>query len=404
MRSAPSPLALLLVGLFLLCACGPAFAGDWSVVPQVDLGAKYDSNINFNYIGKQSDFIFNLAPSVDFNYTSETSKLTGRLGLDGLVYVKDPSLDTINQYYSVFGQKKVAPRLALNLTGGYTLDSTLNEELISSGFIMNRTRRQALEAAPGLEFNLSERALLRAGYRFNRVNYQDPSYVNYSQHTVNLGLNYLLKNAKTTVMGTVLGRYIDYPQIGNAYRNVGTYLGVDHKFTEDWTLSLFTGLNYNWFTSQTAVLDFGNFTSFIRIRQAKLETFSVTPYFDISANRKWTRTNWNFGYRLDQSASGSGTVNQFHNGYAGITRNITERLTGTLRGNLYYSLSDSPGSDYNNLVLYVTPELNYKLTEKFTLNSSYTYGWRDDLVVNQTTSRNLVWLYLRYSNTLHYQK
>ena len=412
MRLGSARLTCWLAVVLLLSACLPAYAADWSLVPQVDVGAKYDSNINFNFVGQKNDVIFNVSPALDVNYSSEISKLTGRLALEGLAYIKNPNLDTINQYYSFSGQHKVAPRLSLSFTGGYTLDSNLNEELLASGFVMNRSRRQAFQAAPGLEFNLTERALLRLGYAFNKVNYQDPSYVDYSQQSVNLGLNYLLKNTKTTITGTILGRYIDYPSIGNIYRNLGTYIGLDHKFSEDWSLALSGGLNYNWFTSQTAVLDFGNFVTFIRLRQVKLETFTVSPYFNISASRRWTKTNLTFGYSVDQSPSGSGTINQFHSGYAGITRDFTERLTGGLRGSLYYSLSDSPGSDYNNLVLYLTPNLSYKLSEKFTLNSSYTYGWRDNLSggqttsfgAGQTTSRNLVWLSLKYSNPLHYQR
>jgi hypothetical protein len=402
-------LALWLIGLFFSLACLPTHAADLSVVPQIDVGAKYDSNINFNFIDRQHDFIFNTAPSVDFNYASEVTKLTGHVGLDGLVYVNHGNLDTINQYYRLSGQHQVAPRLALTLRGSYILDSTLFEELATSGFVMNRSRRQAFNAAPGLTFNLTERAALQVGYDFTRVNYQSPQYVDYSQQIANLGLNYLLKNAKTTLSGALLFRLIDYPSIDNFYRNLGSYVGLDHKFTEDWSVSAFAGLNYNWLTSQTAVLSFGNLAAFVQLRQVKLETFTVTPYFNIAGTHRWPKTNFTFGYKLDQSPSGSGTINQFHNGYTGITYNFTERLTGGLRGNLYYGTSTSPGSTYNNLVFYLTPELGYKLTEKFSLNSSYTYGWRDDLgrgqtIGQQTVSRNLVWLYLRYTNSLHYQK
>lgn len=404
MRLKPARLASWLIILFLLVPLLPAYATDWSLVPQLDLGAKYDSNTDFNFFAQRSDFIFNVSPSLDVNYASEITKVTARLALEGLAYVKNPSVDTINQYYSFSGRHQVAPRLALNFTGSYILDSTLNEELIASGFIMNRTRRQAFQAAPGLAFNLTERTLLRLGYAFYRSNYQDPRYVDYSTHVGNLGLNYLLKNAKTTITGTFVVRYTDYPSISNSYRNFGTYLGLEHKFSEDWSLALSGGANFNWFTSQTAVLDFANFASFIRLRQVKLETFTVSPFFNISATRRWTRTTFTFGYSLDQSPTASGTINQFHNGSAGLTRNFTERLTGGLRGSLYYSLSSSPGSDYNNLVLYISPNLSYKLTEKISLNSSYTYGWRDDLVGERTTSRNQVWLYLKYSYPLHYQR
>ena len=237
----------------------------------------------------------------------------------------------------------MAPRLALTFNGGYTLDSTLNEELITSGFVMNRTRREALNAAPGLVYNLTERATLQLGYGYSQVNYQSPQYIDYSAQTINLGLKYLLKNAKTTVTATILGRYTDYPSIGNSYRNIGSYVGLEHKFAEDWSLALAGGFNYNWFTSQTAVVSFGNFNTFIGLRQAKLETFSVSPYLNISATRSWIKTKLTFGYTVDQSPSASGTINQFHSGYAGVTYNFTERLTGGLRGNLYYSTSTNPG-------------------------------------------------------------
>jgi hypothetical protein len=222
MRPGPVRFAILIVALLLAGSLRPAGAGDWYVVPQIDVGAKYDSNINFNFDRKKSDFIFNISPAVDLKYDSEATKLTGRLDLDGLIYVRDGSLDTINQYYNLAGKHQAAPRLALTLAGGYTLDSTLAEELQESGFLMNRTRRQAFQVNPGLEFSLTERALLRWGYGFNRVTYQDPEFTDYSTHRVNLGLNYLLKNAKTTLTTTVLGRYTEYPSIGNFYRNLGT--------------------------------------------------------------------------------------------------------------------------------------------------------------------------------------
>lgn len=191
MRSGLARLILFLIGLFLSIAYTPAKAADWSVVPQLALGAKYDSNINFNFVGKQHDFIFNTSPSVDLNYASEITKLTGRLALDGLAYVKYGNLDSINQYYTLSGQHQVAPRLALTFTGGYILDATKTEELITSGFVMNNTRRQSLQAAPGLAFNLTERATLKLSYNYNEVNYQDNSFQNYYSQMVNLGCDYL---------------------------------------------------------------------------------------------------------------------------------------------------------------------------------------------------------------------
>lgn len=404
MRSGPARFAFMLFSFLLALVSTPAAAGDWYVVPELDLGVRYDNNINFSFTQIRSDFIFNVSPSVAFNYDSETTKLVGSLALKGLAYVKNPSIDTINQYYRISGKHQVAPRLGVTFTGGYTLDSTLDEELLASGFIMNRTRRQALNAAPGLEFALTERAFLQWGYGFNRVTYQDPQYNDYSTHRTNVSLNYLLKNAKTTLTATVLGRYTEYPSIGNFYRNIGTYAGLEHKFSEDWSLALSAGVNFNWFSSQTAVLDFAFFPDFIQVRQAQEDTFTVSPFFQVETSHRWPRTNLTFGYSIDQSPSGEGTIRQFHRGHAGISHDLTERLQAGLGGSLYYSTSTSPGSEDENLVFYVVPDLQYRLTEKMSINCSYRFGWRNDLDSQRTADRHVIWLSLSYTNPLYYKK
>ena len=405
MRPARSRLVCLLCGCVLAFVFSiPARAGDWYVVPRLDVGAQYDSNINFSFSQIRSDFIFNVSPSVSFNYESEITKLSGSLDLKGQAYVKNPNIDTINQYYRISGKHQVAHRLGVTFSGGYSLDSTLQEELLASGFIMDRTRRQAINAAPGVEFALTERAFLQWGYGFNRVTYQDPQYNDYSTHRTNMTLNYLLKNAKTTLTATILGRYTEYPSIGNFYRNLGLYAGLEHKFSEDWSLALSGGANFNWFSSQTAVLDFAFFPDFIQVRQAQEDTFTVSPFFQVASNHRWPRTNLTFGYSVDQSPSAEGTIRQFHRGQAGISRDLTERLKAGLRGSLYYSTSTSPGSEDENLVFYVVPNLQYRLTEKFSINCSYRFGWRNDLDSQRTADRHVIWLSLSYAHPLHYKK
>jgi hypothetical protein len=69
--------AILIVALLLAGSLRPAGAGDWYVVPQIDAGAKYDSNINFTFDRKKSDFIFNISPALDLKYASEAPSSPG---------------------------------------------------------------------------------------------------------------------------------------------------------------------------------------------------------------------------------------------------------------------------------------------------------------------------------------
>ena len=52
-----------------------------------------------------------------------------------------------------------------------------------------------------------------------------------------MGLNYLLKNAKSIVMGIIKVPDTNYSSIGNPYRHVGACAGLDYKFSEDCSLA-----------------------------------------------------------------------------------------------------------------------------------------------------------------------
>jgi uncharacterized protein (PEP-CTERM system associated) len=84
-------------------------AADLSVVPSIEARSEFNSNLNFDFTNKVSDFIFTLSPAAEFNYTTEISQLQGRLGLTGLHYLSHGNLDHIDQNYQINGNPG-APR------------------------------------------------------------------------------------------------------------------------------------------------------------------------------------------------------------------------------------------------------------------------------------------------------
>jgi hypothetical protein len=397
---------ILLLILLHLQPCQSAWAGDWYIVPKLELRGDYDSNINFSFVNKRDDYIFNISPSVDLNYESDISKFIANLALNGQIFVNNSNLDTINQYYSILGQHKIAPRLALSFSGGYTLDATLREELIESGFVMNRTRRQAIRANPGIIYDLSPRASLALNYTYGLVTYHDPQYSPYFRHQVKSDLRYLLRNAKTTLLGTVLGRYVDYYTIGNLYRNLGTYAGLEHRFSEEWIFNFAGGLNYNWFSTQTAVFGTVFDPTFVQIPlQTTQKTFNVSPFFSIATTRRWPKTELNVGYSLDQSPSSSGLIRQFHRINAGISHRFHERLRAGFQTDIYYGLSTVQQEDeFQRFVLSLSPNITYQITERLSLTTSYIYGWRNDIDDNLTTDRHRISVYLAFAYPIQYKR
>ncbi len=394
--------ALALFGGVLTVGIGQG--ADWSVVPSVNLKGEYDSNLNWAISGpRQRDFIFTLQPGADFNYTTDIGMLQGRLGWSGLVYADHAHADHIDQNYQINGSYQAAPRLSLTLNSAYIVDSSLQQEFITSGVIMTRTPRQSILLGPGLTYALTERLSASMGYSFSRVNYTDPQFRDYSTQLVNLRFNYLMKNEKTTLSSVISGTLTQYP--GNdLYRSLGTYLGVSHKFSPKWEASLLAGANFSFQSFATQVQDFSSYPFFILVKTQRQTQTGVSPYIDLSLTRRWTQLALTGGYSRNQSPSAYGGIFDYNGVYLTCSYDFSEKLTGSLRFDYSLSTAASQLSNYENAIYTFTPQVTYRLTEKLSMVPGYSFGRRDDLISGQSGIRHNVWLMLTYTYPLHYQR
>ena len=247
------PAAGLVLGLlWVSLTLGVGNAADWAVVPSVTARTEFNSNLNYDFTAPKSDYIFTVAPAAEFNYTTDIGQLQGRLGLTGLHYLSNGQLDHIDQNFQINGRYQAAPRLNLTLNTAYISDSTLTEELLTSGLIMTRTPRQSIQAAPGVTYALTERLAATVNYNFYKVNYQSPQFQNYTTQQVGLKLVQQLKNEKTSLIGNILANYTQYPA-EDSFRSIGFYLGANHKFSPDWEANLVGGINRTYINFQTQV-------------------------------------------------------------------------------------------------------------------------------------------------------
>jgi hypothetical protein len=386
-----------------LWAANLAVAADWSLVPSVTQKSEFNSNLNLTYNSPLSDYIFTLTPAVDFNYTTEITQLQGHLGLSGQHYLTNSNLDHIDQNYQINGKYQATPQVNLSLNTSYIVDTTLLQELLSSGLVIGRSPRTSYLANPGMTYNITERLSSTANYNFNRVLYQAPGLIDYTTHQIGLNFNYLLKNERTTIINNNIVRETLYPG-GNSYKTLGFYLGANHKFRENWEFNLLAGLNINKSDFDTQVLDFSQFPFLISVKQQRVIHTKGTPYFNASTTRRWTNLSVTAGFSRDQSPSAYGYVTNFTRLYASLGYNFTERLTGTLGGS--YSLS-SQASQANNLdynYYNVTAQLPYQITEKLTITPGYNFSHYDNVSAAQSAQAHSAYVLFSYTYPIHYQK
>jgi hypothetical protein len=375
-------------------------AADWAIVPSVTARTEFDTNLNYSFIAPKSDYIFSLSPAAAFNYTTDIAQLQGKLGLTGRHYLSNGQIDHIDQDFEINGWYQVTPRWKLSLNTAYISDTSLYEELITSGLVMTRSPRDSILAAPAVTYAVTERLSATFNYSFNNVNYPSQLYQNYTSQQTGLLLQQQLKNEKTTLIGNFLANQTDYPSLDNHYKYLGFYLGADHKFSPDWEITLMGGVNLTFmdFHSQVPLTQFPFviFPQLISPQPVIVHQTSAQPYVNLYATKRWTNFTVTGGYSRTQSPSAYGTISDTNQFFLALAHDFTERWSGSLSG--YYTLSNqiSQTSPYRSSFLSLSPQLSYRLTENLTLSPGYQFGQNDAITSNRIATGQTVWLMLTY--------
>lgn len=396
-----------LVGLVIIMSMGMvnlAGAADWSFVPTITQRSEFNSNLNMSPTNVLSDYIFSLQPVADFNYTTEISQLQGHLGLLGQHYITHDNLDHIDQNFQINGRTQIHPKVNLFLNSSYINDTTLIQELQTSGLVIGRTPRQSFYAGPGITYNLTERLMATASYSFNRVLYQAPQYTDYTGQQAGLNFTYLLKNEKTSLISNNVVSQTVYAG-GNTYKSIGIYGGINHKFSERWDANLTSGANINFYSTNTQVLDASQFPFFIQVRTKRINSSGVSPYVSFLTHYRWTNLTVTGGVSMSQQPSPNGTTYQVNQVNGSLIYSFTEKLSGSLAG--WYSLSNQSSQNLNSEWNYysISSSLSYRITERFSVSPGYSFNNSASLTSTGSSAHNhIAYIQFSYTYPFHYQK
>ncbi len=411
-----------LVGLVIIMSMGMvnlAGAADWSFEPSITQRSDFNSNLNFTPTNVLSDYIFSLSPVADFNYTTEISQLQGHLGLMGQHYISHSNLDHIDQNFQINGRYQATPKVNLSLNTSYINDSTLIQELATSGVVIGRTPRQSFLAAPGITYNLTERLFATASYSFNRVLYQSSQFTDFTTQQAGLNFTYLLKNEKTSLISNNVVNESVYAG-GNNNKYIGIYAGAAHKFSERWDANLMAGANINYYSFNTQVVNASPFQGvntaqfpsvvnvtpfFIQVKTKTIKSSGVSPYVNLATNYRWTKLAVNGGFSASQQPSAYGAAYQVNQLNLGASYIFTERLSGNVGGS--YSLSNQSGQNISSEWNYysILSSLNYQITEQFSVSPGYNFSNYASLTGTGSSAHNhMAWIQFSYTYPIHYMK
>jgi hypothetical protein len=411
------------IGLALLLgvlAAKDASAADWSIVPSITQRFEYNSNINTTPAGKLSDFISTTSPAAAFNYATEASKLEGSVGISQLLYVTNTGYNHTDQNYRINGQYSVTPRFNISLNTSFISDSTAQQEFLTSGLIITRTPRLSFAVAPAMSYALTERSTAILNYNFNKVTYQPSqnnqlsqnsntqNFQNYSTQAVSLVYQYLLSE-RTTLSNTVSGTESAYTgSTNNDYKSLLYSFGVQHNYSANWAFNAAGGVNYSWYSTNSQIASFGQFPNFVSVPTQTQTGTNFSPYISLGATRRWTNLSISGNLLRNQQASAYGYIAQVTSASLYASYTYSERLNASLGGGYSLSTQSSNRSQNQTNNLNVNSQLSYKVTEKLTASSGYSFNSQlyggNDLSTSNNSNVQVGWLMLSYSYPIHYQK
>ena len=391
------PAAGLVLGLlWVSLTLGVGSAADWAVVPSITARTEFTNNLNFAPTAPISDYIFTLAPTANFNYTTDIGQLQGILGVTGRHYLSNGQLDHIDQNFQINGRYQAAPRLNLSFSTAYISDSSLQEEFATSGLIMTRTPRTSIQAGPGMTYALTERLSATVNYNYYKVDYQSQQFQNYYSQQAGLILQQQLKNEKTTLIGNFLAQDTRYPTQDNDSKSLGFQVGGIHSFSPDWQVNLLGGINISFMNFQTQVQDFSQFPFFSSVRQTKVQQTSVSPFINLAFTHRWTdKFSTSGGYTRNQAPSAVGSISDNNQVSLSLNYQFSDRLSGNLNGGYALSNQISNSNGFKSEFIGVTPQLTYRLTEEINLSPGYQFG--DNISGGTSAKAQTVFLMMTYT-------
>ena len=381
-RSAKVPVFLFMAGCFLWSV--PAFGEGYSVETAVSVGGEYSDNVAFERETPREDFFVTAKPSIDFNYLQDNYRLSSKLWVGVERYFSETDEDRENYEGALKGDYYASPRLRMNAQASYRRDTTQETQLYETGEVTARQDRDRYQGEMGLVWNFSETALVDLSYEYQQREFEKSTSIDYNRHTLSCAYRRMFNHTRDAWFVEPLYYYQDADNSKMNYYSLS--LGWDHRFTE--TLKMVTS-----FGARYATQDYdGGF-----------DDDNSGMIADISFEKKHDETlNSVVGYKRNLYTGINGGQNEVDQFYCNLNYRMLSRLRVGVRGGLYLRRQPEGDSDQDRVYFNVRPTLNYKLTERHSIEVGYSYeNEYDNARTNErTVDRNRVWvmLNLRHSN------
>jgi hypothetical protein len=363
-------------------------AAEWSAEPALSVRGVYNSNLILTSAPHSDTWGHWLSPGVKFAGATENLEVSGRAAADFVSYYGGVDKSLTNLYFPL-SMKYNTERETFGLDGGFIRDNTLMGELRQTGVVLSFTQRNYWNVAPSWTHALTERLSLQAGYQYANATYENGAslgLVDYTTHSGSAGLLYRMSE-KDQLQAIASLMDFSAPQ-GSDLRSViyGGDLSWSHEFTETINASLSGGAR---------IVD-----SSVTAGPSRVEDSQVVWVGHANLQKRWADATATIDASRDVFPSGFGLLVRTSRVGIGMTKDLTERLTVSLDGAVFFVESvaseATPISLPLNRYISATPAVRWKMSDWWSLDVNYTYSRREVESFNETAFAHAAMISLTY--------
>jgi hypothetical protein len=396
-------LAALLV-LSAFWTAPSAKADERKVLSSIALKQEYSDNLLFTSDSRKSDFISTVSPGLELLNNTDRLKADLKLRLDSLSYMDNSDFNSLDQDYSGAVRYAVSERSNLFTSGGYRRDSRPDRDFTETGLVLEAVDRDQYRFQLGGDYALSEVMGMQLQYSYAEDAYQSAGFTDYQSH----GVNCMISRDLSAYLVNTVGRLnLGVTKYAYDSMDVTSYtgtIGAERKLTELYSYFADIGMHYteSVFDVTRLVPTANPFLFLLVADEEQTNGTGLTGRLGISYKGELNDGNLFISHDVQAASGDAGTVER-----TALQGNIGRKLTENSRIGLSagYAINKSTAetvatSDTDENSLWIQPKITYALTDKMTVEGSYSYSLIQDNKTGEDRDRNLVMVRLAYQYPL----
>jgi hypothetical protein len=365
---------------------GEAGAAEWSADPSLSVKGMYNSNLLL-FNGNNEVWGHWVSPGLKFKGSTESLEVEGNVKSDFVKYYGGTDRSLTNLYFPLRTSYR-QDRYTFGFEGGFTRDNTLQSELQQTGLVLGFTQRSLWNAMPSFTVGITERLSWQSGYQFTDVQYKDGARFGLVNYQVQGGTTRITYNLRERDQVQLTGEYSSFsiPSRMQDSSYYGAQGGWTHDFGHEMTGSISGGVRF-----VTSTEDFSG---------GSLSAHETVWVYKGTLRKRFERATIQIDGSREINPSGFGRLLQTDRVGGSLSHNLTEALTVSLNGNLYFVsgiiTEGSGGSFPHQRYSSISPSASWKFSQWWTLDVAYTYAERAVDSLNQWNFANSTFVMLTY--------